>query len=64
MARTSITTRSIGDRVKVRAGKEHDSMTKGKAGTVVEIDTPALGIRFDGMTETHHWYTDREVESA
>jgi hypothetical protein len=55
---------SVGDRVKVKAGKEHDSMTKGKTGTIKEISTPALGVKFDGMTEVHHWYVDDEVESA
>lgn len=38
-------------------------MTKGKTGTVQEISTPALGIKFDGMALTHKWYTADEVES-
>lgn len=52
----------VGDRVKVRPGKEHDSMTKGKVGTVKEIKTPALGVKFDGMAEMHKWYIEEEVE--
>ena len=52
----------VGDRVKVKAGKEHDSMTKGKTGTVQEVSTPALGIKFDGMQEMHKWYVEDELE--
>lgn len=54
----------VGDRVKVKPGKNHDSMTKDKAGTVQQISTEALGIKFDGMTEMHKWYVDDEVEKA
>ena len=52
----------VGDRVKVKPGKEHDTMTKGKTGTVQEVQTPALGIKFDGMAEMHKWYIEEEVE--
>lgn len=55
---------SIGDRVKVKATKEHDPMTKGKVGTIVRISTPALGIRFDGMTKIHKWYVDDDVQEV
>lgn len=55
---------SVGDRVKVQPGSEHDSMTRGRTGTVREIGTPALAIEFDGMKTVHRWYTDEEVESV
>lgn len=55
---------SVGDRVMVRPGNEHDDMTRDKTGTVREISTPALGIVFDGMEMEHKWYTDAEVQSA
>lgn len=54
----------VGDRVKVKPGKNHDAMTKDKVGTVKEISTEALGIKFDGMTEMHKWYVDDEIQSA
>lgn len=54
----------VGDRVKVKAGREHDSMTKDKAGTVKEVSTPALAVLFDGMDELHKWYVDDELEDA
>lgn len=62
--KTTTTKFNVGERVKVKPGKEHDSMIKGKTGTIVEITTPALGIRFDGMTTVHKWYADDEVEKA
>lgn len=52
----------VGDRVKVKPGKEHDSMTKGKEGTVHEVSTPALGVKFDGMSMVHKWYVEDELE--
>ncbi len=52
----------VGDRVKVKPGKNHDEMTKDKVGTVKEISTEALGIKFDGMSGIHKWYVDDEVE--
>lgn len=63
MSKTTTTKHNVGDKVKVKAGKEHDAMTKGKTGVVQEISTPALGVKFDGMP-VHKWYTDDEVESA
>ena len=54
----------VGDRVKIKSGKNHDSMSKDKTGTIKEISTEALGIKFDGMTETHKWYVDEEVDKA
>jgi len=54
---------SIGDRVRVRDGMEHDMMTRGASGVIVEVSTPALGIRFDAMPSmVHRWYTESEVE--
>jgi len=54
----------VGDRVTVKEGAEHDEMTKGKSGEVVEISTPALGIKFDGEETTHKWYTDAELDKS
>lgn len=54
----------VGDRVQVKSGKNHDEMTKDAKGSVVEIATPALGIRFDGMSEVHKWYVDDELQKA
>lgn len=62
--KTTTTVYSVGDRVKVKPGKAHDEMTRGKSGTIVEIATPALGVKFDGMTMVHKWYADEEVESV
>lgn len=53
----------MGDRVQLKPGKEHDTMTKDNKGTIVEITTPALGIKFDGMMMVHKWYTDDEVKA-
>lgn len=55
---------SVGDRVQVKPGKGHDTTTKDKQGTIVKITTPALGVKFDGMTMVHKWYTDDEVTDA
>ena len=52
----------VGDRVKVKPGKEHDDMTKNKTGTVQEVSTPALGVKFDGMASMHKWYVEEELE--
>lgn len=57
-------TLKAGDRVRVKSGKEHDSMTKGKVGTVQEVSTPALGIKFDNMDKIHKWYVESELEVA
>ena len=54
----------VGDRVTVKPGKNHNEMTKDKVGTVKEISTEALGVKFDGMDEMHKWYVDDEVQSA
>ncbi len=54
----------VGERVTVKPGDAHDEMTAGKTGTIVEIGTPALGIKFDDMDEIHRWYTAEELESA
>jgi len=62
--KTTTTIYSVGDKVKVRPGKEHDSMTKGKTGTIQEISTPALGVKFEGMDKVHKWYADEEIEKA
>lgn len=51
---------NVGDRVKIKSGKAHD-MNKDKIGVIVEIGTPALGVKFDGMTTIHKWYADDEV---
>lgn len=53
----------IGDRVKVKPGMAHDGMTADQIGTVQEIGTPALGIKFDGMAEVHKWYVENELVS-
>lgn len=52
----------VGDIVSVKPGKEHDTMTKGKLGMISEISTPAIGIMFEGMHETHKWYTEAELK--
>jgi hypothetical protein len=62
MSKTTSTKYSVGERVKVKLGKGHDEMTKDKQGVIVEITTPALGIKFDGMPMVHKWYSDDEVE--
>lgn len=51
----------IGDRVKVRSGKEHGEEMKGAVGTVAIIGTEALGIKFEGMAEIHKWYVAGEL---
>lgn len=53
----------VGDRVKVKPGKNHDDMTKGASGTVKEVSTPALGVEFDNMKgKVHKWYVEDEVD--
>lgn len=54
----------VGDRVTVKPGAEHDAMTRGKTGVIVEISTPAYGIQFDGMDGVHKWYVRDEVQAA
>lgn len=63
MAKITSTIYAIGDRVQVKYGKEHDPMSKEKKGTIVAITTPGLGIKFDGMSKIHKWYTDDELEA-
>lgn len=54
----------VGDRVKVKAGKEHDGMVMSMSGSIVEISTPALAIKFDDMDEVHKWYVQEELEKS
>ena len=49
---------TVGDRVQVKPGMEHDASMADKKGEIVEITTPALGVKFDGMPMVHHWHTD------
>jgi len=51
----------VGDRVSVKEGSDHDSMTKGKSGVIEIVSTNALGIKFDGMKEVHKWYVADEL---
>ena len=64
MAKTTTTVYSVGDKIKVKPGKDHNGMGKGEVGTIVEISTPALGIKFPSMSMVHKWYADNEVELA
>lgn len=64
MSKTTTTKYSVGDKIKVKPGKEHDGMGKGEVGTIEEISTPALGVKFPSMSKVHKWYADEEVESA
>lgn len=52
----------VGDRVKVKAGAEHDEATKDAVGTIAEMSTHALGIEFDGMDGVHKWYVAHELD--
>ena len=54
----------VGDVVRVKSGKAHDSMTADAVGIVSEIGSAALAIRFDGMGKDHKWYTAEELEPA
>jgi signal peptide peptidase SppA len=53
---------AIGDRIIVKEGADHGDIKAGDAGEVVEIGSPALGVKFDGMDMVHRWYTAEEVE--
>lgn len=55
---------AVGARVRVRSGKAHDAMTKDAVGTVAEVGTEALGVKFDGMDEVHRWYVASELAPA
>lgn len=53
---------AVGDRITVSADMAHSPEASGD-GTVAEISTSALGIRFDSMPdEIHHWYVESEVQ--
>ena len=53
----------VGDRVKVKSGKDHDEMTKDKEGTIEETGTMALGVKFKGSNKVHKWYVADELEA-
>lgn len=55
---------AVGDRVQVRAGKEHMPEHKGVAGTVKLVEGTNIGVLFDGTTEVHKWYAPEELEAA
>jgi hypothetical protein len=55
----------IGDRVRVKEGKEHEmnGMKMGGAGTIEIVNGTAYGVRFDDMPdEVHKWYVADELE--
>ena len=54
----------VGDRVKVKLGRNHDAATKDAEGVVNQIGSVALGIKFDGMSHVHKWYVADELEAA
>ncbi len=60
--KTASTSFQVGDAVRVRDGAEHDEMTARAVGTVVEIGTAALAIKFDGIEHIHYWYVAAELE--
>lgn len=62
--KTTTTVYNVGDKVKVKPGKDHDGMGKGEVGEIKEISTPALGVKFPSMPMVHKWYADDEVERA
>jgi len=55
---------NIGDKVRVKAGKDHGGMGVDDIGVIKIISTPALGVKFPSMDMIHKWYTDDEVEPA
>lgn len=55
---------NVGDKVTVKPGKDHEGMGMDEVGEIMEITTPALGVKFPSMKEIHKWYTDEEVEKA
>lgn len=61
MSKTATTKYSVGDKIKVKPGREHDGMGRGEVGIIQKISTPALGIKFPSMS-LHKWYADEEVE--
>lgn len=54
----------VGDRVRVKAGVEHNKMTANAVGTIAIVNGTAIGIRFDGMAGVHKWYVAEELEPA
>lgn len=53
---------AIGDRVRVAVEPHGEGQS---TGVIVEIaDTPAYGIRFDGMNMVHRWYVGAELAPA
>lgn len=52
----------VGDKVAVKRGKAHMGIGVGKKGTVKQISTPAIGVRFEGSARTHKWYTAGELD--
>ncbi|MFY9341126.1 MAG: DUF4055 domain-containing protein, partial [Planctomycetota bacterium] len=50
----------VGARVRVKAGKAHDAMTKDATGTIKIVQGDTFGVLFDGMTTIHKWYTADE----
>ena len=59
---TTTTRHKVGDRVTIIPGKEHEKMGNGEVGTIEEISTPALGVKFPSMSKVHKWYVDDEVQ--
>ena len=54
----------VGDRVKVRPGKEHMPEHKGIVGTVTAIDGTNVEVLFDGEKKPHKWYAPAELMAA
>lgn len=61
VTRSSSISAKVGERVKVADGMAHEDDNVGISGTIAEIGTKALGIKFDGMEEVHHWYVAEEL---
>lgn len=55
---------NIGDKVRIKAGQSHDMDDMTMVGTVVEIGSPALAIKFPDDAEPHKWYVAEELEPA
>jgi hypothetical protein len=56
---------SVGDRVRVRAGKEHVGMGGGGEIAIARAGAPPYyGVRLDDMPEmVHKWYAEDELEA-
>jgi hypothetical protein len=63
LTRAAGSTFKVGDRVRVKDGRAHDEMTADVDGTVEEVSSAALGVRFEGMDEVHHWYVADELQA-